>query len=645
MKKRILCLVLAVVIAAAAIFFAVYNKYGTSYDYADKDMSKYVSMITDKAFVEGLFDGSVTLKEASAEDIQYAIAAAFLEKNADEYLATEGTFGLYDTLLCNYEITLEDKVISIASKLDPASPTKVQLGADDDFSRLMAALKDKDIADNSYVTFTSGKVLANDILYIDYTVKDGESTEGTGTYHRVVVSGDAYLEDVLTGLTAKFEEQLNSESGITIGTAVDLTVPDATDATKNLSVTVTVKYAARTIVESGAVKEGDTVYFTYSDDGGKNKTEYYGTIGDGMIDTAITTGFTEGLLTLEIGVEGTIEIPAASSEEEGKTYTVTIDYAVPADANDTSREGYRAAEKFFEFTYTYPETSEAKAETDETVTLAGKTVSVRVAVASFYDMSYDYTGVIDILGYEPGDTSNVDKYLTAYAAFVEAKEAYDAGAAKTGDDALTEEELEELLTAMTDAETAMNEAKDAYAAELEDGAEVTADSAAVAAYDQSAKDTAQDAYNEEYSYAVAEIVWDKLLEVAKDAKLPSKAVRVAYNGIIDGYKTDYYDNQDSEPYSNYKTFKSYLKQYVYSGKDYKAEIKSEAQDIVLANVVLYRLVEIYDVELTAYQEMIANLYEQLGSSSYADAVRMAGLFDNAMTAIVESINPAVKSAD
>ena len=50
MKKRILCLVLAVVLIGSAVFFFTYGKLTASYPYADKDMSKYVN-IASKEFV------------------------------------------------------------------------------------------------------------------------------------------------------------------------------------------------------------------------------------------------------------------------------------------------------------------------------------------------------------------------------------------------------------------------------------------------------------------------------------------------------------------------------------------------------------------------------------------------------------------
>lgn len=641
MKKRVLCIVLAVIVIASAVFFTIYNKYGNSYNYAEKDMSKYVPMMTDKAFVEALYDGSVTLKETKdyPEEVQYAIAAAFYEKNSDSSKKTSGEFGLFDTLSVNYFITTvvdgETKVISLSKKMDVTNPTKVQLGADDALARVMAALDGKSMSDTAFTTFTSGKLQAGDILYVDYTVKQGDSTEKSDTFYKVTVTGDDYMESIQAGLTAKFVEKF---AEVEIGKAIDIAVDE------NLTVSLTVKFAARTVVNKGALKTGDRVFFTYANEDGTDKGEYSAVLGtdDTAIDTDLGAGFAAKLLTLTIGQKSTVSVTVG---EEEKNYQVTVDYALPVDPADTAREGYSAAEKFITFDYTYPDDSTEKAETDENMELKGKTVTVNAVVGSFYDVTYDYDGVIDTLEYEPGETALVDKYLTAYKAYEDAKKAYDDGAAKTGDDALSEEELQKLETAKNEAETAMNEAKTAYEAELGEGATTDPDKAAVAAYDKQVSDTLQDEYNKEYSYDVAEIVWNKLMEQTADAKLPSRAVRVAYNGLMDSYKQSYYTNKTKEPYSNYKNFKSYLTQSLYAGKDYKAEMMQEAREVVRANVVLYRLVEIYGTELTDTQKMLINLYTQIGSASTAEAVRGAGLFDNVMTSVVESINPAVKSAD
>ena len=116
-------------------------------------------------------------------------------------------------------------------------------------------------------------------------------------------------------------------------------------------------------------------------------------------------------------------------------------------------------------------------------------------------------------------------------------------------------------------------------------------------------------------------------------------VKVAYKGLIDSHKETYYTNRTKEPYSKYSTFKSYLSGYLYSDSDYKAELTKEATEIVRTNMILFRLVEIYEVELTANQELMVSLYQQLGSELYAESYEFAAYFDNVMLEICEHIEP------
>ena len=650
MKKRILCIVLAALFVATAIFFAIYNRYGNTYNYQNKDMSKYVGSDWTIEFIEGLYDGSVEYKHATEKDVQYAIAEAIAAKNADTYKESEGTFGLYDTLLANYYITTEidgeTVVISLPSKLAPGSKTGMQLGADTDFARMISTLLGKKVSDNSYVTFTAGNIYAGDNLYIDYSIKDGES----GTYEKFTMEGTDYLESILPGLTAKFEEK---KADVKIGTAVELKVTDAEGAEKTVSLTV--KFASRAIIQdAGKALDGDHVFFEYKTGEEVKTTSWNGVVGatttdentsetKNTMDAKFGAGFEAALKGLTIGTEGEVK---ATLDGKEVTYKVKISYALPVDRAATDREGYKAAESFFELDYTYPEDSEAQSEAEievdgekKKIDLAGKAVKLYVAVTNFYDMSYDYEGIMDVLKYSPGAEEKVDLYLSAYAKYLTAKKAYEDGIALTGDKALTEEKKAELKAAMDEAETKANEAKTAYETELGEGKTTTPDEAAVAAYDKYAEEVAQAELDNEYRYAVAQQVWEKLLPMADGAKLPSKAVKAAYKGLIDSHKETYYKNKTKDPYKQYSTFKSYLKGYLYSGKDYKAELTKEAEGIVRSNMVMFRLVEIYGVELDATQELMVSIYQQLGNDLYAESYEYAALFDNVMTEMTDHINP------
>ena len=661
MKKRILCIALAALFVVSAIFFAFYNRLGNTYNYENKDMSKYLGDAWTKEAIQALYANTFTLDTAEDIDVQYAIAKAIAAKNADSFKKDSGEFGLYDTLLANYYMTTEidgkTVVISLADKMAPGSKTGMQLGADTDFAKMIKDLLGKKVSDNSYVTFTSGKVYAGDNLYIEYSV-DGKK----GSYEKVVMEGDAYLDYIYSGLTAAFKEKLDSDAGVTIGSALSLTLKSADDA--DVTASLTVKFVSRTIIkDAGKAVTGDRVFFDYYLNDAEKATSYVALLGEtkddkNVLDKDLGEGFTAELMKATIGGEkgedkdGLYEFTLGEGESK-KSYKVKINYVIPVDANDKAREGYQAAENFFVCDYTYDDESEAKSEVEvtntvdgtqktEKISLAGRAVKLHVAVTNFYDMSYDYTTIIDVLKYAPGKEDKVDLYLSAYAAFKTAEKAYNDGVAKTGDAALSEEEKKTLLDKKNEAETKMNEAKTAYEAELGEGKTTTPDDAAVAAYNEYTKDAVQTEMDNDYRYSVAQEIWDKLYAATEGMNLPSKAVKVAYKGLIDDLKATYYSKRTTEaPYSEHSTFKSYLKWAYQEEGGYKAALTAEAEKIVHANVLLYYLVDLYEITLDQNQQLMISIYMQLGQDLQAETFEYQYLFDNTMKKITEIINPTL----
>ena len=227
---------------------------------------------------------------------------------------------------------------------------------------------------------------------------------------------------------------------------------------------------------------------------------------------------------------------------------------------------------------------------------------------------------------------------------IDAKKALSDAEGLEGENAKSEEEMNALREAVETAEAAATAALNAYAEEKEVSLKDLGyvDIVARDAYEKQETETIEDENKDKLAYEIAKEVWNKILEdAAKDVKYPGRAVRIAYRGLVDGYKTNYYENRDKEPYSNYKSFKDYLKNSAYAGKDYKAELTKEAQEIVLEQLALYRLVDLYEVKLTDNQEAILRIYQQIGATSYIDSMRTGYLFDNLMQKVAEDICPAV----
>ena len=76
------------------------------------------------------------------------------------------------------------------------------------------------------------------------------------------------------------------------------------------------------------------------------------------------------------------------------------------------------------------------------------------------------------------------------------------------------------------------------------------------------------------------------------------------------------------------------------GADYKAELEKQAQEIVLYNLVVYRIVELTGVELTDDDTAMFAFYEMyLGYD--VTGMETSTLFDKAMDHITEELYPDV----
>ena len=724
MKKRILCLVLALVLVGSAVGFFVYDKVGNTFNYA-KNPGKYVTL-GDTNYIKTLYTGGKTQPdEVTDADLQAAIAkalASLQDKNGvgnEDGVVKYDVIKMYDTLRIIYKAEVKDdnKVISKAETLDPTKETWVQLGADSDLARLLVEhLLGMKASDSRYRAYTKSDTSNNDILKGDkivfsYTVNGaaGEDRENLDTR----VNGDQFLSAIetkegVTGLTALFLEKVNNKEA-KIGEALTLEIGEG-DSKKTF--VMTVDYVLRDWVIAGKANEGEYIYFTTSTDGEETKI-HHGLLSQDL-DTAFGEGFSKKLAELEIGTESEITVDQKITNSEGTESTVTKTYKVKIERVEGGRENtdtlpdsdVSRAEKWFTFTKTYDENSDAKADNDEAYELKNKTVTYSVAVVNVKTFAYNYANITDEtdgLKYSAETDSELAKLFKAYDAYKDAKKelddakdtdltklrnaldkaeddllaaeiAYidtlkpeDGSALKAYYDAVkklidarkalaeaeaaegtTEEKKTELRTAVDDARTDVENKLADYAKDekiyLDDLKYV--DIAARGAYEKQETETLEDEKKDKLAYEIAKEVWNKLLEDAgKTVKYPGKAVRVAYRGLVDGHKTNYYENRDKSPYSDYSTFKSYLKNSAYSGKDYKVELTNEAKEIVLEQLVMYRLIEMYDVELKADQESTLKFFEQYGATDYANRLRTGYLFDNLMQKIAEEICPAVAKTE
>lgn len=767
MKKKILSIALAVVLVATAIFFAVYQAYGHTYNYAKKDMSKFVNLSLED--ILGADDKSIIYDDYIAgEKEALAYIASLLSDYSTLKLSTkyEGEIGQFDTVAYVYYITMQNEdgtvtTISAPASIDPTiSASKlphVQMNAEGDLEELMSALLGEKLEKYSFnvITAVSGEdvkntIFADDIIYFDYEKTDKDGTVTTGSYEK----GKA------ADLDAKFGAGFGAEMlKLEIGDKnAEIKIGDDTYK-------VTVRFVTRNTVTGGAIQNGDVVYFAYKS--GTSTLPYYATAGvdNAELDEKFGAGFADKLFALEInGEEAEIELDPAEGEQIKKKYVVSVEYAYRADLSGTDEENIVYAERYFEFDRTYDADAEDVAEIKDAegnpIELKGKTVRYHVVPLYYYDAVYDYETIVTVLKYPSAATVKdtvFAKFLSAFVAHEDAVEALEHAkedlaeaekALKENTDETKKTSLESAVTkaktAVTTAEKKLDEAVDAFKKLVDDEAkkaeesekkdvadkteeekladaldayllayanrvvkehaynkavaawesakaaegvdvngseaqvalgnaasamdaaktefdkaladeiaaqhlyaglkgvtdeEVTISALALEKYAAFSLEMAQEQNDAEFRGDIAEKVWNAVVELVKERGItyPKKALRVTYAALYDEAEQEYYENR-TKKYSKYKTLKAYLVGEI--GADYKAELEKQAQEIVLYNLIVYRIVELTGVELTDDDTAMFAFYEMyLGYD--VTGMETSTLFDKAMDHITEELYPDV----
>ena len=196
--KKILCIALALLMIAGAVFFAVYNKVGKKYDYGKiKDYSKYITI----GEVEGLAFAAddAEVEKPGADDVQAKVAASLRALLADDdkkVTDTAAVIGDYDVVYVNFYGVYDDgtaeHMIVDGSRMDKSNPVALYVSSGTDSEYFANALKGKSPNPDNYTLKADDAVIAdNDVVYITYTwvrykyQEDGvtidESTKETNT--------------------------------------------------------------------------------------------------------------------------------------------------------------------------------------------------------------------------------------------------------------------------------------------------------------------------------------------------------------------------------------------------------------------------------------------------------------------------------
>lgn len=244
--KKIICIALAVLMIAGAVFFAVYNKTGKTYRYDKiKDYSKYITI----GEVEGLsfFADDCEIEAPTAEDVTATIAAnlrgvmADTDKNVTDPAAVIGAF---DEVYVNFYGSYVDgesvtHIFVAGSRMDKENPVVlyVESGASSEY--FANSLLGKNPNPDAYKLKATGAegdetvIDADDVVYINYTwaryryqedgVTKNEETKETNTQvdteHKLITSELRLdLAAVPAYFPAGFKDEIVGKTAGSLGT-------------------------------------------------------------------------------------------------------------------------------------------------------------------------------------------------------------------------------------------------------------------------------------------------------------------------------------------------------------------------------------------------------------------------------------------
>ena len=370
-NKKLLYGVIALLLVAAAIFFAVYNAIGTAYNYTRKDLSKFIT-ISDAAYLNVSLS-ALEKAELTTEAVHEALAAA-LKATIDEKKAPEkqGMADGYDILSFNYWATYEEggQTKIAFNQMDPAKAVSVQLKSADELYKLLGAALETEVKADAYNTVRAGFVGDGDVAFITYVPKGGQ--EGKNEQFTVGAGMEATLYAAIKGAL--------------IGTEL---VSDTNAALKDAYDSVKVNWVVRTELDKDTaadtndnkIEAGDLVFATVTTKDTEGKTvTYYLRVEGGQVSYASAAGsFTVQKPLLDA-------ILASTVDGTGK---VTKQYFVTADAQYDAQKTY------------YTKTTEGEVDTYTAV----QGITEFAAGTTYYEylgQEYDYT-VTDV--YRAGATN------------------------------------------------------------------------------------------------------------------------------------------------------------------------------------------------------------------------------------------------
>ena len=180
--KKIICIALTIVLIAGAVFFAIYNKVGKTYNYGKiKDYSKYIT-IGDVLGLSFEADDS-QVAAVTEEDINAKVASnlrALMTDDDKNVTDTTAVIGTYDEAYVNFYGTYVDTnavthVFVAGSRMDKNNPVVLYVESGTASEYFANSLKGKSPNPDAYTLKATGAegddsvIDDDDIVYINYT--------------------------------------------------------------------------------------------------------------------------------------------------------------------------------------------------------------------------------------------------------------------------------------------------------------------------------------------------------------------------------------------------------------------------------------------------------------------------------------------
>ena len=244
--KKIICIALALLMIAGAVFFAIYNKVGKTYRYDKiKDYSKYITI----GEVEGLsfFADDCEISLPTADDVTATIASNLRGHLADsdkKVTDPAAVIGAFDVVYVNFYGTYVDgenvtHIFVAGSRMDKEKPVSLYVESGTASEYFANALLGKNPNPDAYTLKATGAegdetvIDADDVVYINYTwaryryQEDGttkdEETKQTNTQvdtEKKLITSELRLDlaNVPAYFPAGFKDEIVGKTAGSLGT-------------------------------------------------------------------------------------------------------------------------------------------------------------------------------------------------------------------------------------------------------------------------------------------------------------------------------------------------------------------------------------------------------------------------------------------